>query len=138
MLVSLRTIMFHQAVADQLGLHLTDHKCLLLLFEQPQTAGYLADATGLTTGAITAAIDRLERAGYVTRTVDPHDRRRVIIQAIPERLHDVAALFAPLGQAVAALEATYTQHELEIIHDYNQKTADLLIEETLKIKQTGK
>ena len=64
--------MFHQAIADRLGLNVTDHKCIdLLLMKGPLTAGELAGMTGLTTGAITAVIDRLEKAGFVRREDDP-------------------------------------------------------------------
>ena len=70
--LSLATIMFHQAVADRLGLNPTDHKCIdLLASAGSTTAGELAEATGLTTGAITGVIDRLEAAGFVRREDDP-------------------------------------------------------------------
>lgn len=75
------TVMFHQAVADRLGLHPTDHKCLDLLREEgPMSAGELAEATGLTSGAITGVADRLERAGFLHRESDPHDRRRILLR----------------------------------------------------------
>jgi hypothetical protein len=65
-------------VADRLGLNPTDHKCVdFLLMNGPLTAGELATLTALTTGAITAALDRLERAGFAKREDDPDDRRRV-------------------------------------------------------------
>ncbi len=63
--LSAATIMFHQAIADRLGLNPTDHKCLDLLASKGlMTAGELAEMTGLTTGAITGVIDRLEAAGF--------------------------------------------------------------------------
>src|SRR4051812_25029573 len=81
--LSAATIMFHQAVADRLGLNVTDHKCVDLLQRNgPLTAGELAQHTGLTTGAITGVIDRLEKAGFVRRAEDANDRRRVIIEPI--------------------------------------------------------
>src|SRR5258708_2759629 len=84
--LSAATIMFHQAIADQLGLHPTDHKCAdLLILKGPMTAGELAELTGLTTGAITGVVDRLAEAGFVRREDDPGDRRRVILRAVPER-----------------------------------------------------
>ena len=88
------SIMFHQAVADRLGLNVTDHKCVdLLLLNGPLTAGELAQKTGLTTGAVTAVIDRLERAGFARREDDPHDRRRVIVSVVPQRLGEIERLF---------------------------------------------
>ena len=79
--MSTETIMFHQAVADALGLHITDHKGLDLIYRYgPMPAGRLAELTGLTTGAVTGIIDRLEKAGYVRRVNDPKDRRITIIE----------------------------------------------------------
>src|SRR5919204_2273684 len=80
---STETIMFHQAVADVLGLHITDHKCLDIIYRYgAMPAGRLAELTGLTTGAVTGIIDRLEKAGYVRRANDPKDRRRTIIEPV--------------------------------------------------------
>src|SRR5437763_15469371 len=88
--LSSATIMFHQAVADHFGLNPTDHKCMDLLFTKgPMTAGELADVTGLTTGAITGVIDRLEGDGFVRREDDPNDRRRVIVRVVPRRQQEV-------------------------------------------------
>src|SRR5271154_1800305 len=83
--LSCETIMFHQSVADRLGLNVTDHKCLdFLLLHGASTAGELAQRSALTTGAITAVLDRLEKAGYVLREADPTDRRRVIVHPVHE------------------------------------------------------
>jgi DNA-binding MarR family transcriptional regulator len=61
------------------------------------TAGELAAATGLTTGAITAVIDRLERAGYIRRRPDPADRRKVRLRLEPAATERLSALYAPSG-----------------------------------------
>ena len=83
--ISTVTILFHQAIADRLGMNVTDHKCAGILARSgPITAGELARRTGLTTGAITGVIDRLEQAGFARRARDPGDRRRVIIEPDPE------------------------------------------------------
>jgi DNA-binding MarR family transcriptional regulator len=96
---SSRGILFHQTLADWLGLNITDHKCLgFLLEEGPQTAGRLAELTGLTTGAITGVIDRLEKAGYVKREKDSHDRRRVMIEPIFGSEAKMTSLFAAIRQ----------------------------------------
>jgi DNA-binding MarR family transcriptional regulator len=77
-----------RAVADRVGLHVTDLRCLNLLANAgPLTAGELGQQLGLgTTGAVTPMVDRLERAGYLRRQPDPRDCRRVIIQPVPEQL----------------------------------------------------
>src|SRR5215831_16503044 len=78
--LSTATILFHQAIADRLGMNVTDHKCAdILLRTGAITAGELSRRTGLTTGAITGVIDRLEKAGFVRRAKDAGDRRRVIV-----------------------------------------------------------
>src|SRR5438132_5236412 len=100
--------MFHQTVADRLGLNPTDHKCVdLLLLKGPMTAGELADSTGLTTGAITGAVDRLEKAGYVHRQPDPGDRRRVIVRVVSRRVGEIGRLFESLAAATAELSLRY-------------------------------
>src|SRR4051794_32053548 len=93
-----QTVLYTQAVADQLGLNLTDLSCTgILSAEGPITAGRLAELTGLTTGAITGVIDRLERAGYVRRESDPNDRRRVVVTLVGEKVAaEVAPAFVPM------------------------------------------
>jgi len=74
-------VMFSQALADQLGLNLTDLKASSMLnWTGPMPAGRMAELTGLTTGAITGVLDRLEKSGWVKRVKDPGDRRHVIIE----------------------------------------------------------
>src|SRR5882757_4375726 len=82
-----RTTLMHQhLIAQRIGLNVTDAECIDFLQEMgPSTAGALAKATGLTTGAITNVIDRLEKAGFVKRGPDPKDRRKVIVSFIPDK-----------------------------------------------------
>ncbi len=135
---STRTIMFHQAVADRLRLNPTDHKTLLFLMGSPKTAGELAELTGLTTGAMTAAVDRLEKAGYVRRLPDPNDRRRVTVEIIPKNCKKVIKLFEPLARAMAELESQYTQTELELIRGYLNRAGEVLFQETRRLKNGSK
>src|SRR3954469_10310539 len=78
-------VLFNQAVADRLGMHPTDLQCvnLLTLADGPLSTGQIAELTGLTSGSATRLVDRLERAGYVTRQRDSTDRRRVMVQPVP-------------------------------------------------------
>src|SRR5690242_10908129 len=77
---------FEQAVAERLGLHRTDLHVITLLHDAgTMTAGEIAQATNLTTGAITALIDRLERSGWAQRERDAADRRRVVVKLAVER-----------------------------------------------------
>ncbi|HET6624881.1 MAG TPA: MarR family transcriptional regulator [Nocardioidaceae bacterium] len=95
---STATVLFHHAMAERLGLGPSDHKCLdLLLQHDGLTGSRLAAITGLTTGAITGVVNRLEQAGYVQRRPDPTDRRRQLLQPVPKRVADVRALFTEHG-----------------------------------------
>ncbi len=68
--MSTETILFHQALADLLDFHITDHRCVYFLHNYgAMPAGRLAELTGLTTAAVTGIIDRLEEAGYARRTM---------------------------------------------------------------------
>jgi DNA-binding MarR family transcriptional regulator len=134
--LSTATIMFHQAVADRLGLNITDHKCLdLVLLHGPMTAGALAAATGMTTGAITAAVDRLERAGFVRRVDDPKDRRKVVVQAVPKRLNEVGQFFEPLVAFLEELVSRYDDTELAAIVDFMTRSCDGLRQLTVKLRE---
>ena len=88
--MSTGAIMFHQAIADRLGLHATDHKCAdLIIRNGAMTSGRLAELTGLTTGAITGVVDRLEARGIARRATDPGDRRRVIVELVKNETNRV-------------------------------------------------
>ena len=129
-------IMFHQAVADRLGMNVTDHKCADILSRAgPLTAGELAQHTGLTTGAITGVLDRLERAGYVRRVHDPHDRRRVIIEPVLESIgREIGPLFVSLARKSAKLCERYTTKELELILDFIRRSYAMMYEEIRRIR----
>lgn len=131
------SVMFHTAIAEQLGLNVTDHKCLDLAMRAagPVTAGQLAELTGLTTGAITGVIDRLERAGYVSRERDAHDRRRVIIRPNLElATRDIAPLFTSMAHAWGTLLARYDKEDLALILDFMRRGIELAHAETMKLR----
>jgi hypothetical protein len=87
----------HEAIADRLGINPTDLRCLgLATLEPGLTPTRLAELAGLTTGAITGVLDRLERAGFVRREADPDDRRRLRVQLVSGRLSEVGDYYKPL------------------------------------------
>ncbi len=134
--LSARTILFHDAFAARLGLNATESKCLDLAMraEGPLTAGRLAELTGLTTGAITGVLDKLERTGYVRREKDERDRRQVLVRVHPERLSEARELMAPFEQAFVDLATSYTPEQLELIADFQRKAIAILEEHTRRIQ----
>jgi DNA-binding MarR family transcriptional regulator len=129
------TVAFTQAAAERLGLNAPDLGYLTAIVqEEPLTAGRLAELTGLTTGAITGVIDRLERDGFVRREPDPADRRRVIIRTVPERMRESGEVFASSQRAWADLSARYRDDELAFIIDFMRRSTAVLKEETAKLR----
>jgi DNA-binding MarR family transcriptional regulator len=135
--MSTETIMFHQNVADVLGLHITDHKCLDLIRQYgAMPAGRLAELTGLTTGAVTGIIDRLEKAGYVRRANDPKDRRRTIIEPVRNKKWErkIEVIFYPFHQRMHKLLSSYSDGELAFLLDVLTKSIELTHEESKKLR----
>jgi DNA-binding MarR family transcriptional regulator len=107
---------FDQAVADALGLNRTDMRCLdVLQREGAVTAGRLAEETGLTTGAMTAALDRLERSGFARRRRDEADRRRVLVELTPKAGQVAGNFFGDHIAEAERLYGRYTEAELELL-----------------------
>jgi DNA-binding MarR family transcriptional regulator len=122
---STAAVLFHHATAERLGLGPTDHKCLDLLRERgPMTGSQLAAITGLTTGAITGVVGRLERAGYLHRAADSHDGRKQILVAAVERMQDLHDVFAPIRQDLAALLERFDERQLAAIAEFLLHTTD--------------
>ena len=117
------------------GLSESDIDALELLIDTgAATAGRISEAMGLTTGAVTRVIDRLEQAGYVRRTTDPADRRRVVIEVVPERVATVESLLDSLGTAAAADAERYSHEQLATINDFLSRMADLTQTEATRIR----
>jgi DNA-binding MarR family transcriptional regulator len=131
--------MLGHAIAERLGLHGSDWECVTLLFdaEGSMTAGQLAQLTGLTTGAITGVLDRLEAAGYARRERDPEDRRRVIVRLVPERMAEVVPLFAPMLDDMARLHANYSEADLRLIGEVLTEAGRILRQHALRIRSSG-
>src|ERR687885_1214204 len=119
--LSTRTVILHHLIGERLGLNPTDHKCLdvVIRTRTPMTASQLAEETGLSTGAITGVVDRLEKAGYVKRKRDLNDRRLVFINPRLEKaMVKLSPIFDPIKQASKNLYSKYNDQELAIILDF--------------------
>jgi DNA-binding MarR family transcriptional regulator len=116
--VSGQGVLYSQAVADRLGVNSTDLECLDHISRGPLTAGRLAELTGLTSGAITGVIDRLERIGLARRERDATDRRKILVRALPAVSERVGPLFAPMERAAMAMLSKYRDDELALLLDF--------------------
>jgi len=116
-------LLIHQAIAEQLGLHSTDLKFLDAVRDEPQlTAGRLSEITGLSTSATSAALDRLERRGFIRRVRDDQqDRRRVFVVSTGQHEAETARLFVPLAAAATAVLDNYDDEQLTLIADFLEK-----------------
>jgi DNA-binding MarR family transcriptional regulator len=115
-----------QAVADLMGLNRTDARCLDIIERIGQvTAGGLARESGLSTGAVTTVLDRLERAGLARRVADPADRRRVLAEVTPDARRRTSEIHAPLLAASSEELARYSEAELELLRDFLRRSRAL-------------
>jgi len=134
-------IMLHQSVAERLGLHITDHKCIGLLCEfGPLSAGRLAELTGLTTGAITGVLNRLEQRGYARRIRNPDDRRNVNVEAVNvaafgEQMED---LLGSLRKRMRALSSKYSVEQMVLIDNFIKRAVAITRDETLRLQSERK
>jgi DNA-binding MarR family transcriptional regulator len=117
-------VLYSQAVADRLGINSTDLECLDHISRGPLAAGRLAELTGLTTGAVTGVIDRLERAGLARREHDAGDRRRILVTATPAVAQRVAPLFEPMERNAMSALAIYRDDELALLLDFLVRAGD--------------
>ena len=134
--LSTASIFFHQSIAAKLGINVTDTRCFELMSryaQGPLTAGDLARHTGLTTGAVTGILDRLEKAGLVERFRDASDRRKVFVRPCLEALQRVGRLYQGLAAASLKLASRYSTKELELINDYLEGNLQILRDQKEKL-----
>lgn len=135
--VNLQGSLFGHTVALRFGLSESDIEALEVLIDSgAATAGKLSDLTGLTTGAVTRVIDRLEQSGYVRRVPDPSDRRRVIVELVPDRIAAVAATMARVGDKSASEIDHYTEAELAVINDFLTRMAAIRRDEATALRSS--
>ena len=127
---SIGTVLFHQAVGQLLGINVTDMKCLdLIALKGSASPSELAQHTGLSTGATTAMIDRLEKAKLVVRHPNPEDRRGTTVVLSKEATRKLPTLFESLASAMEGLASSYSKAELEVLVDFFNRVALLWTKE---------
>jgi DNA-binding MarR family transcriptional regulator len=127
--------MFSEAVAAHVGLGGADLEYLdVLTMRGRMTAGDLATATGLTSGAVTGVVDRLEAAGFVRRERDRQDRRRVFITARHDGLRRLQPFYRPLTKAMTALANGYSDAEIAAFLNYFSRSRDIMRVQLKRVK----
>lgn len=122
-------------LAGKLGMHHTDLECLFMITLIDQaTPGRLAQETGLTSGAITGVVDRLERAGYIKRERDTGDRRRVFLVPIMERIEEVRAINKKTNAPWLEELAGYSDSELELLLGFAERSLDAAVSATIALR----
>ena len=135
--VNLQGCLFGQTVAIRFGLTESDVEALEVLLDSGSaTAGRLSELMGLTTGAVTRVIDRLEQAGYVRRVPDPTDRRRVIVEIVGEQAAAVESTLDRVSAKNAIEIGKYSEAELAVINDFLTKVADITLEEATALRES--
>ena len=130
-------ILFRNTIVEKLGVNITDWECLgLLLQKGVSNPTELAKHTGLTSGATTAMLDRLERNGVIERRRNPEDRRGTLIVVVKEKAAELATLLASAVKAQDQFLTGYTEKELEFLSDFISKLAGVIDQERLKMQKT--
>jgi DNA-binding MarR family transcriptional regulator len=129
-------VLHGQAIAKRVGVNSSDLECLdLIILNGPSTAGEIARRTGLTSGAVTGLIDRLEKLGLVERIDDPNDRRKVLVRVREDKIGHIGALFTPLEKAMQTLLAGYSREELNTLLDFSERAAEFLLARVAELNE---
>jgi DNA-binding MarR family transcriptional regulator len=132
---STATVLFHNAIADRVGLNATESKTLDLLTRLgPLTAGEIARHTGLATASVTSLIDGLERKGFARRRRDEEDRRRVIVEPVMEKIEAFGPYFAVFSELTTELIEAYTEAEIELILDVMARVTSFMQRATERLQ----
>ena len=132
--VNLEGSLFGQRIAIRFGLSESDIEALEALIDTgASTAGALGELMGLTSGAITRLIDRLEQSGYVRRVPDPADRRRVIIEVVPVKVAAVKELLDTIRARESEELGSFSESELRTINDFLSRMADVARTESTRL-----
>ena len=126
---------FEDAAAEYFGVNRTAMRCMDVLERVGRlTAGEIAMQTGLSSGAVTALLDRLERAGYVRRLRDPADRRRVWVELTDTARKLAMEVYGPLAEAMSEYDR-YSDDDLRLIMAYIERGSELLLDLTARVEQ---
>jgi DNA-binding MarR family transcriptional regulator len=120
------TVLFRNMVGERLGVNVTDMECLGLVFQKDLTTpSELARYTGLTSGATTAMLDRLEEGGLIERRPNPQDRRGTIIGLAKAGTERVGRWFASVRRAQSELISSYSERDLRLLVDFLERATEM-------------
>lgn len=132
----LSSVLFRNAIGRKLGMSVTDNECLsYLTMKGVATPSQLAQYTGLTSGSTTTMLDRLEKAGYITRRPNPDDRRGVLVEATRAWQETAMPLVMDIQAAHRDLISKYSEEELKVIADFLQGFTTNVQNQTKKIEE---
>jgi len=129
--------LYRNIIFEKLGVNGTDMECLgYLLSKRISTPTELAKYTGLSSGATTAMLDRLEKEGFIERRPNPDDRRGTLIALAESGADRVARWYAPVGKAQERLISNYPEEELQLIASFFESYAKIWEQEREKLQES--
>lgn len=134
-------VLFHSAVAERLGLNVTDFKCAEILMRMgPTHPGRLAEITGMSTAATAQVVGRLERAGLVTRQPDTADRRRTVIRVVDGNAiqRELARTFTGFAERIGTVVDRYDETQLAAISDFIARATEILEDEAVTLRRAAR
>lgn len=132
----IHTVLFRHVVGERLGVNVTDMECLALLFHKGLASpSELAAYTGLTSGATTAMLDRLERGGLIARRRNPKDRRGALIVLVKSGTRKVGPWFASVRKAQDALVSGYSEKDLRLIANFLERSSRMWDEQRRQLQR---
>ncbi len=128
-------ILYSAVLANKLGLRQIDLECLFIItLNDKVTPGRLADETGLTTGAITGIIDRLEKGEFIKRVRDSSDRRRIFLEPVAKRIAEIRAANRRMHELWKRDLANYSDDELEVLLDFANRNYRSAVDATIELR----
>ena len=136
-LFAARLVLFHQKVAERLGLTATEFKSLRLLEQLgPLSLSELAQETGLQLGTMSGLVDKLVSNGLITRARDPADKRKIVLAASPEAAARATAFYRDQGSSMATLLARYSSREFQAVIMFLGDASEVLAQSTAQLDRT--
>jgi DNA-binding MarR family transcriptional regulator len=126
---------FEETVAELLGMNRTDLRCTDIIDRYGRiTAGDLARETGLTTGAVTSILDRLERLGSVKRVRDQEDRRRVMVELTDKAIRGGKEIWGPLKKASRTSLSRFSDEQLSFVRDFLISSQQFMAQQAARVR----